>query len=98
MFVDLTAAYDTIWKHELFFKLMHVINCSKTVTLINNMLLNRFLQVYLNETKNSWRSLNNGLPQGSMVAPCLFNLYTSDLPETISRKFLYADDLAFVYQ
>ena len=72
MFVDLTAAYDTVWKHGLLFKLIHVINCSKTVTLMDNMLSNRFLQVYLNETKSSWRRLNNGLPQGSVLAPCLF--------------------------
>ena len=90
MFVDFTAAVDTVWKHGLLFKLMHVINCSKTVTLIDNMLFNRFLQVYLNETKSSWRRLNN-------TAPCLFNLYTSDFSETISIKFLYADDLALVY-
>ena len=98
MFVDLTASYDTVWKNGLLFKLMHVIPCSKIVNLLNNMLSNRYLQVFLNDSKNSWRRLNNGLPQGSVLAPCLFNLYTSDLPNTVSKKFIYADDLALVYQ
>ena len=62
------------------------------------MLSNRYLQVFLNDSKSSWRRLNNGLPQGSVLAPCLFNLYTSDLPNTVSKKFIYADDLALVYQ
>ena len=92
MFVDLMDAYDTELKHCLLFKLMHVIPCSKIVNLLNNMLSN------LNGSKSSWRRLNNNLPQDSVLAPCLFNLYTSDLPNTVSKKFIYADDLALVYQ
>ena len=31
------------------------------------------------------------------MAPLLFNIYTHDLPSTISRKFAYADDLALLH-
>jgi hypothetical protein len=40
------------------------------------------------------KELRNGLPQGSVLAPILFNIYTADLPFTISDKFIYADDTA----
>jgi len=35
--------------------------------------------------------------RGSVLAPLLFNIYISDLPTTISRKYAYADDLAIMH-
>jgi len=52
-------------------------------------------------TRNGQRSrsrrLKNGVPQGSVLVPLLFNIYTSDLPATISRNYAYADDLAIMH-
>jgi len=43
------------------------------------------------------RRLKNGVPQGCVLASLLFNIYVSDLPNTISRKYVYADDLAIMH-
>lgn len=97
-FVDLTAAYDTVWLEGLLLKLNRVVQCSKLTSLIKNMLTNRSIKVTVGlETSKSYK-IKNGLPQGSVLAPLLFNLYTSDMPDTTSKKFGYADDLAIAVQ
>ena len=50
-----------------------------------------------NGQRSRLRHLKNGIPQGSVLAPLLFNIYTSDLPATIFRKYAYADDLAIMH-
>jgi len=97
-FIDLTAAYDTVWRHGLLYKLANVISCKKILTLVENMLTNRRFQVFMGDKKSRWRISSDGLPQSSVLAPTLFNLYIHDLPITSSFKFQYADDIALAYQ
>ncbi|KAG5874880.1 hypothetical protein JTB14_022953 [Gonioctena quinquepunctata] len=63
-FIDLTAAYDTVWREGLIYKLLRVIPCLKMCHLINILLTNRLFQVFVNDAKSSTRKLNNALPQG----------------------------------
>ena len=68
------------------------------VHIIMEMVSNRsFTLTTGNGQRNRLRHLKNGIPQGSVLAPLLFNIYTSDLPATTSRKYAYADDLAIMH-
>ena len=69
------------------------------VNIIKSLLSNRRFFVEMNGKKSRWRTQKNGLPQGSVLAPTLFNIYTNDQPEFCNiRRFIYADDLCLATQ
>ena len=97
VFLDLTAAYDTVWHRGLHLKLIRIIPDRHTVGFIMEMLSNRSFVVHTSDGQRSrLRIIKYGVPQGSVLSPMLFNIYISDLPETTSRKYGYADDLAIL--
>lgn len=46
--IDLTAAYDTVWKQGILYKLISVIPCLEICDLVCNMLSDRMFQILLN--------------------------------------------------
>ena len=103
LFVDLTSAYDTVWLLALSYKLSKIIPDSFMVSVLRDLLSNRSFVVKIGQRSSRLRSLRNGLPQGSVLAPTLFNCYifdipkcTSDVPKCTAEMFLYADDAAFL--
>ena len=97
VFLDLSAAYDTVWHKGLLVKLSKVLPCW-AVSVIELLLGQRRFRVHMGDISSSWRTQKNGLPQGSVLAPTLFNLYINDLPATTCRKFIYANDICLTHQ
>jgi len=98
VFVDLTAAYDTVWNRGLTCKLLRLLPDRHMVYMTMEMVGNRsFTLTTGNGQRSRLRRLKNGVPQRSVLAPLVFNISTSDLPTTISKKYAYADDLAIMH-
>ena len=98
MFVDLTAAYHTVWHRGLTCKLLKLLPVRHVVHMIMEMVGNRsFTLITGNGQRSRLRRLKKGVPQGSILAPLLFNIYISDLSTTLSRKYACADDLAVMH-
>ena len=98
VFVDLTAAYDTVWHRGLTCKLLRLLPDKHMARMIMELVRNRRFTLTTGDSKQSrLRRLKNGVPQGSVLAPLLFNNYVYDLPSTVSRRDAYADDLELLY-
>ena len=98
VFVDLTAAYDTDWHRGLTFKLLRLLPDKHMVCMIMELVRNRSFTLTTGDSKRSrLRRLKNGVPQRSVLALLLFNIYVYDLPSTVSRRYAYADNLALLY-
>jgi len=61
-------------------------------------LQSHWFRVHMGNQVSAWKKQSNELPQGFVMSPILFNLYTNDLPTTVSWKFIYADDLCCALQ
>ena len=73
--VDLSAAYDTVNHRRLLEKVYN--NMTRDYRLmctIRTLLENRLFFVELEGKRSRWRSQRNGLPQGNVLAPVIFNV------------------------
>ena len=98
LFVDFSSAFNTIQPH-LMMKKLHSMGVSPNIILwINDFLTDRPQYVKLLGVGSDVTITNTGAPQGCVLSPLLFTLYTSDCvcQNTNCQLIKYADDTALV--
>lgn len=98
VFYDLSSAYHLVWIRGLLLKMAKIVRCKATLMLLEKMISNRKFIVTHGGKTSQYKILQNGHIQGAVLSPMLFNIFTADMTDTVSRKFIYADDVPLVTQ
>ena len=97
-FLDLVKAFDTV-DHEILLDKLYCIGMrGQALDLLSSYLNDRYKRVKINDNESSYRKINTGVPQGTILGSLLFIIYINDLltelpPDAISA---YADGTAII--
>jgi hypothetical protein len=94
LLLDFSKAFDSI-NHKLLLAKLHFFGFDLVaLKFIESYLGNRQQMVKLNGNVSEPKPIHMGVPQGSILGPLLFTIFTSDLPDQIKncKTHLYADD------
>src|SRR4030095_15081559 len=93
--LDMSKAFDTVNIHKLINKILNTSIPPNFIKIIANYLRGRKAFTLFNNIASRKQTLKTGVPQGGVLSPALFNIYTSDIPDPPEGVdlFSYADDI-----
>ena len=93
MQIDFSAAFDRVNNLGILYKLCSVGIGGSVLSILTEFLSNRSQQVMVDGCRSKLVNVVSGVPQGSVLGPLLFLLYTSELFSILENKLIsYADD------
>ena len=108
-FIDASKAFDRVNHHKLFTKLKQRGVPGSIIRILAYWYIKQSMRVKWGNSLSSSFSVGNGVRQGGLLSPALFNLYMDDLSiqlggcrtgckvgNNLINHFMYADDLAII--
>ena len=96
---DLSKAFDSPSNQIFLGKFQSLHFLPSEIRIVEGFLTGRLHHVSVNGVQSEWMELKQGVSQGTVIGPLIFNLNLNDLPKHMSEaahKLQYADDcLAF---
>lgn len=96
VFLDVRQAFDKVWHPGLLFKVKSLLPHS-FFNILKSYLENRHFQIKFNDIYSTMKEIHSGVPQGSVLGPILYSLYTYDIPVSPGVTLAtFADDTALL--
>ena len=95
--LDFSKAYDTVWREKLLLHMLGIGIPSTFIRWIRSFFNHRRVHVQHFNVFSSSRRFTQGLPQGSVLAPLLFQFYINNLASSLNDDAvitLFADDVS----
>ena len=80
IFLDVEQAFDKVWHEGLSYKLRTILP-KQYAEILELYLTERFFRIKQGDAYSELKEIESGVPQGSVLGPLLYLLYTSDLPK-----------------
>lgn len=97
VYFDFAKAFDRVSHKKLLFKLSKLRVHSIICKWIEEFLSDRTFQVKIGSDFSECKQMRSGVPQGGVLSPLLFLIYTSDIPKMLERDGVvvkqFADDV-----
>ncbi len=94
VFLDIKKAFDTVPHKRLLWKMEHIGGIRGNILKwMRDYLEEREMRTVIRDTSSNWSKVTSGVPQGSVLAPIMFQVYINDIHEGVTSYMnLFADD------